>query len=322
MNNVLINACGIKSFGGINVLETCIKDIKKHSNVAILVSDQELKQRLILSGVDNITVEQKPRFTHPFLLLFSKKDLRDWVNSFDTTIHFGNFGFKTKTKDIVFIQNILPYSKKIVSLKNLLLRYFINKSIKFSALAVVQNEHVVEYLPEKFRSKIKSIGLVSRTNISPSKGKGIIAISNDLPYKNVGFIERIMHELAEIISEDHKLTLITDKKDLRYKSKVVYKSSLTSEEVKNELIKHSIYLHASSFETLCLPIFEAQDKGLIIVAPELDYTLNATSEKKYLYRYKDADNAIDSIKKAITDLKEIQSLTINSYSENWKDVLK
>ena len=322
MNNVLINACGIKSFGGINVLKSSIKDIKKYSNVAILVSDQELQQRLISSGFDNIKVEQKPRFTHPFLLLFSKKDLRDWVNSFDTTVHFGNFGFRTKTKDIVFIQNILPYSKKIVSLKNLLLRYFINKSIKFSTLAVVQNDHVIEYLPTKFKSKIKSIGSVSQTNICTSNGKGIIAISNDLPYKNIDFIERVMSDLAVNINEDYKLTLITDKKSHMKKSKVVYKSSLSSEEVRNELIKHSIYLHASSVETLCLPIFEAQDSGLIVVAPELDYALNATSEKKYLYKYKNVNNAIDSIKKAITDLKEIQSLPINSYSESWKDVLK
>ena len=322
MNNVLINACGIKSLGGINALESSIKNIKKYSNVEILVSDQELEQRLTSVGIDNVVIEQKPRFIHPFLLLFSNKDFRDWVNSFDTTIHFGNFGFKTKTKDIVFIQNILPYSKRSTSLKNLLLRYFINKSIKFSFFAVVQNEHVLDYLPPKFKSKIKNIGTISQKSVSASKGKGIIAISNNLAYKNVDFIEKVMCYLSETLNEDYPLTLITDKSIYKKNSKVTYKSSLSSKEVEAELKKHSIYFHASSVETLCLPIFEAQDNGLIIVAPNLDYALNATHEKKYLYKYKDANNAIDSINNAIKDLNGIKALTANVYCENWKDILK
>ena len=322
MNNVLINACGIKSLGGINVLESSIKNIKKNSNVQILVSDRELEKRLSSGGINNIVVEQKPRFTHPFLLLFVNKDLRDWVNSFDATIHFGNFGFKTKTKDIVFIQNILPYSNRSMTLKNLLLRYFINKSIKFSSIAVVQNEHVIDYLPPKFRSKVISIGKISQTNINTSRGKGIIAISNTLPYKNIDFIENVMDNLSEALNEEYKLTLITEKNRDMSSSKVTYISSLSSNQVKAELKKHSIYFHASSVETLCLPIFEAQENGLMVVAPNLDYALNAVHEKKYLYKYQDSSNAIDSIHSAVKDLNKINSLTINVYSESWKEILK
>ena len=322
MNNVLINACGIKSLGGINVLISSIKKIKENSNVTILVSDEKLRQKLISRGFNNIVVKDKPRFIHPFLLFFSKKDFVDWVNSFDAIIHFGNFGFRTKTKDIVFIQNILPYSENMVSIKNLLLRYFINRSIKYSLIAVVQNEHVINYLPSKYKSKIKSIGSFSQANINISKGKGIISISNNLPYKNVDFIENIMDNLSAIIGEDYRLTLVTDKESHRSESPIIYKSDLSSNEVGNELKKHSIYLHASSVETLCLPIFEAQAKGLLIVAPNLDYALNATHEMKYLYKYGDVNNAIDSIKKAIVDSNKINSLTINIYSENWKNILK
>ena len=321
MNNVLINACGIKSFGGINVLISSIKNIKENSNVTVLVSEEKLKQKLVSSGIDNIVVKEKPRFTHPFLLFFSKKDFVDWVNSFDAIIHFGNFGFKTKTKDIVFIQNILPYSKNIISIKNLLLRYFINRSIKYSLVAVVQNEHVIDYLPSKYRSKIKSIGSFSQAIIKTSKGKGIISISNNLAYKNVAFIEKVMDNLSAIIGGDYRLTLVTDKIIRGNESPITYKSDLSSNEVGNELKKHSIYLHASSVETLCLPIFEAQAKGLLIVAPNLDYAINATHEIKYLYKYGDVNDAIDSIKKAIVDLNKLNSLTINVYRENWKNIL-
>ena len=43
---------------------------------------------------------------------------------------------------------------------------------------------------------------------------------------------------------------------------------------------------------------------------------------KYLYKYGDVNSAIDSIKKAIVDLNKINSLTINIYRENWKNILK
>ena len=49
MNNVLINACGIKSLGGINVLKSSIKNINKHSTVSLLISNEKLKNELSLS---------------------------------------------------------------------------------------------------------------------------------------------------------------------------------------------------------------------------------------------------------------------------------
>ena len=46
MNNVLINACGIKSLGGINVLKSSIENINQHSNVSLLISDEKIKNEL------------------------------------------------------------------------------------------------------------------------------------------------------------------------------------------------------------------------------------------------------------------------------------
>ena len=72
-----------------------------------------------------------------------------------------------------------------------------------------------------------------------------------------------MDKLSEALNEEYKITLITEKNRDMSSSKVTYISSLSSNQVKAELKKHSIYFHASSVETLCLPIFEAQQNGQI-----------------------------------------------------------
>ena len=322
MNNILINACGIKSLGGIHVLKSSIENISQYSNVSVLVSEQQLKHKIPLGNIDNIVVKKRPRYTHPFLPLFIDKKLRDWINSFDITIHFGNFGFKTKTKDIVFVQNILPYSGTRRTVKNLILRFFINRSIAFSSTTAVQNEHVINYLPKKFHSKIKNIGLVSKSKTKTSNGRGIISISNDIDYKNVNFIEKVMNTLSDILDKNYIFTLVTDKKKVNKNSRITFKSDLSSQEVQKELEKHNIYLHASFVETLCLPIFEAPKKGLSIVAPNLDYAVNASPQKKYLYKYKNSDDAIKMVEEAIKDIEALNDLEVNLYTEDWNDILK
>ena len=323
MNNVLINACGIKSLGGINVLKSSIENINKHSNVSLIISDEKLKHELSLfSNIDSIVTVKKPRYMHPFLTIFVGRYLRDWINSFDITIHFGNFGFKTKTKDIVFVQNILPHSGIEKTLRNYILRYLINRSISFASIVVVQNEHVINYLPEKFRAKVKNIGIVSESTIKASKKKGVISISNDQKYKNVDLIEKVMNKLVEKTDSDFNITLVTNKQQIMGESKVSYLSNLPTREIDRELEKHSIFFHASAVETLCLPILEAQSKGLVVVAPDLDYANNAIQDKNYLYEYKNIEDATEKIIKAINDTDCLESIPIKLYRENWERILK
>ena len=322
MNNVLINACGIKSLGGINVLLTSIQKIKKYAKIELLVSEENLKNKLSLVNDENIVITKTPRFTHPFLPFFLNKDLKKWINSFDTIIHFGNFGFKSKTKDIVFVQNILPYSDKKISFRNIILRYLINRSIKFSFNTIVQNQHVIDYLPSKFKSKIRNIGYLSLCKITKSNGRGIVSISNNLKYKNLDFVEKVFNELIMNSDSDFNLTLILDEERKLNNPAITLKSNINSYQVEKELGNHSIYFHASSLETLCLPLFEAQKSGLLIVAPNLDYARNASFEKKYLYNHLDLHEAIRCIKNAITDLDNLESIEINTYDENWENVLK
>ena len=322
MNNVLINACGVKSLGGVNVLLTSIQKIKKYANIEILVSEDSLKNKLRVVNDEKIVVAKKPRFIHPVLPFFLNKDVKKWINSFDIIIHFGNFGFKSKTKDIVFVQNILPYSDKKFSLKMITLRYLINRSIKFSYKTVVQNQHVIDYLPSKFKSKIRNIGYLSISKITRSTGNGIVSISNNLKYKNLDFIDMVFNQLIMTTDDDFNFTLILDEDRKFNNSTISIKSNLNPYQVEKELCNHNIYFHASSVETLCLPLFEAQNSGLLVVAPNLDYARNASFEKKYLYTYLDIHEAIRCIKKAITDTKNLEPIGTNIYNENWEHILK
>ena len=323
MNNVLINACGIKSLGGINVLKSSIENINQHSNVSLLVSDEKIQNELSLSNkIDTIVTVHKPRYMHPFLSLFLSKDLRNWINSFDITIHFANFGFKTKTKDILFVQNILPHSNIEKNARNYILRFFINRSLSFASIVVVQNEHVIKYLPGKFRTKIKNIGVLSESSVKASKHQGIIAISNDLKYKNVDLIEKVMKKVREKMDCDLNITLITDKKENITNTEISYISNLSPKEIDSELKRHSIFFHASAVETLCLPILEAQSKGLVVVAPNLDYANNAVQNKDYLYEYINIEDATEKIFEAISDSDLLKSVSIKVYRENWGSILK
>ena len=87
-----------------------------------------------------------------------------------------------------------------------------------------------------------------------------------------------------------------------------------------ELIsENEIYFHASEYETVGLPLYEAQNLGLKVVAPLCSYTQYFSPESIFLY---EMNNLKDALKK-IEDAKssDIESIDTLNYSENWKIVL-
>ena len=85
------------------------------------------------------------------------------------------------------------------------------------------------------------------------------------------------------------------------------------------LSQNEIYFHASEFETVGLPLYEAQDLGLKVVAPNNPYTQYFDKDSTFLYKSNDALDAVQTIELASsTKTKNIQAL---DYSENWGKVL-
>ena len=108
MKRIVINACGLKSKGGITVFKKLIEnntDVKFY----IVYDNFELKQ---LVGNNESIFIRTPRYLQPFLNYFIKRDDLKFINNFDEIIHLGNFGFKTQN-DTRFIKG--PYYVRINS---------------------------------------------------------------------------------------------------------------------------------------------------------------------------------------------------------------
>ena len=85
------------------------------------------------------------------------------------------------------------------------------------------------------------------------------------------------------------------------------------------LSENEIYFHASNFETVGLPLYEAQELGLKVVAPLSPYTQYFDKDSTFLYEINNVNDAVEKINLAIeSKSKNIQAL---NYSENWAKVL-
>ena len=93
----------------------------------------------------------------------------------------------------------------------------------------------------------------------------------------------------------------------------------THEQTLKELSLNGIYFHASEFETVGLPLYEAQELGLKIVVPNKPYSKYFLSNNTYLYNYKSTEDAISKIYDA--GIAGEDYILANSYSENWEKVL-
>tara|TARA_Y100000591_G_scaffold296998_1_gene287626 strand:- start:33 stop:353 length:321 start_codon:yes stop_codon:yes gene_type:complete len=93
----------------------------------------------------------------------------------------------------------------------------------------------------------------------------------------------------------------------------------THDETLKVLSNNEIYFHASDHETVGLPLYEAQNLGLKVVAPISSYTQYFSSESVFLYNINDPNDALKKLKEAMSSsIKKIDTL---NYSENWKIVL-
>ena len=111
VKKIVLNACGVKSLGGLKLfLESFDFFSKTDSVVYVLYSEIEFYKDLNNQFYENPKIKfyktTNKRYLHPFLNYFLPKKVLQEINSSDAIIHFGNFGFKTIKKSFVLIQNI------------------------------------------------------------------------------------------------------------------------------------------------------------------------------------------------------------------------
>ncbi len=316
MKKIVLNACGVKSLGGLKLfLEAFDFFSKTDSKILVLYSESEFYKDLNNQFYENPRVKfyktTNKRYLHPFLNYFLPKSVLEEINNGDAIIHFGNFGFKTLKKSFVLIQNILPLVKK--DTRNVILKILMKRSMKFSNYILIQLEHLKQDIDKNFHSKIIQIGETTSSNVQIANKSGkIVLFGSNVENKNFNFMKSVLENLPN----KKKITVINPTTGMESFNVVRTETHFETLELISE---NEIYFHASEYETVGLPLYEAQNLGLKVVAPICSYTQYFSPESIFLY---EMNNLKDALKK-IEDAKssDIESIDTLNYSENWKIVL-
>ena len=307
MKKIVINLCGVKSKGGITVINNFISQ-NKSNTLYVLYDNSDLDK--YINNFDNKFIDTK-RIYHLFLNFFLDKQTLEKINSYDYIIHFGNFGFKTLKKSFVLIQNILPLVKK--DTRNVILKILMKRSMKFSNFILIQLEHLKQDIDKNFHSKIIQIGETTSSNVQIANKSGkIVLFGSNVENKNFNFMKSVLENLPN----KKKITVINPTTGMESFNVVRTETHFETLELISE---NEIYFHASEYETVGLPLYEAQNLGLKVVAPICSYTQYFSPESIFLYEMNNLEDALKKIEDAKSS--NIESIDTLNYSENWKIVL-
>ncbi len=308
MKKIVINLCGVKSKGGITVINNFISQ-NKSNKLYVLYDNSDLEQ--YIKNFDHKYITKK-RIYHLFLNFFLDKHTIEKINSFDYIIHFGNFGFKTDIKSYTLIQNILPLAKPFSSLRNFALSFAYKYSFIISDEIIVQQKHVADMVPIQHKTKI--IGSIEIKNVKQNENIGFVTIYEEIKNKNPKFQKELLREIASKF--DEKITVINlSTNNEIYKNNFNVLEDLDRNELMQVFKSHSTYIHTSEFETVGLPIYEALELGLKVVVPNLEY-INLENENIFKYEFGNYSSAINAIDESIKNLEKAYC-DVPIYYESW-----
>ena len=309
MKKIVINLCGVKSKGGITVINNYISQ-NKSNTLYVLYDNSDLEQ--YIKNFDSKYIATK-RIYHLFLNFLLDKQTIEKINSYDYIIHFGNFGFKTNIKSYTLIQNILPLVKPFSSFRNFALNFAYKYSFKITDEIIVQQKHVAEMVPNHYKTKI--IGSIEIKNIKQNEDIGFVTIYEEIKNKNPKFQKELLREIASKF--DEKITVINlSTNNEIYDSNYIVLENLDKNELMQVFRSNSTYIHTSEYETVGLPIYEALECGLKVVVPNLDY-INLENENIFKYEFGNYSSAINAIDESIKNLEKV-FCDVPIYYENWK----
>ena len=308
MKKIVINLCGVKSKGGVTVINNYISQ-NKSNTLYVLYDNSDLDK--YIKNFDNKFIDTK-RIYHLFLNFFLDKQTLEKINSYDYIIHFGNFGFKTTIKSYTLIQNILPLVKPLSSLRNFALNLAYKYTFKITDEIIVQQKHVADTIPNQYKTKI--IGSFEIKKIRQSENIGFVTIYEEIKNKNPKFQKELLREIASKF--DEKITVINlSTNNEIYKNNFNVLEDLDRNELMQVFKSHSTYIHTSEFETVGLPIYEALELGLKVVVPNLEY-INLENKNIFKYEFGNYSSAINAIDESIKNLEKVYC-DVPIYYENW-----
>ena len=308
MEKIVLNLCGVKSKGGITVINNYLSQNKDNS-LYVLYDNLDFIEKI--ENFESKYINTK-RIYHLFLNFFLDKQSTKKINSYDYIIHFGNFGFKTNIKSYTLIQNILPLVRPFSTFRNFALNFAYRYSFKISDEIIVQQKHVADMIPNQYKTKI--IGSTEIKNVKQNENIGFVTIYEEIKNKNPKFQKELLREIASKF--DEKITIINlSKNNEIYESDFNVLEDLDRDELMEVFKSHSTYIHTSEFETVGLPIYEALESGLKVIVPNLDY-INLENENIFKYEFGNYSSAINAIDDSIKNLKK-PYCDVPIYYENW-----
>ena len=313
---LVLNACGVKSLGGVKLfVEAFELLVEANTEITVLYSENEFYSELKNQSLENQYVTfiklTNKRFLHPFLKLITNRSQRKIIESSDAIVHFGNFGFRTKIKSFVLIQNILPFVLK--DLKNMILRIFISRSIKSSNYVIVQLRHVSELIGQEYENKIIEIGEIEEVTINAkNKSNNVVFFGSKISNKNYNFMVSVLKS----ISINNNITVINPPKNIT-EFNCVYTE--TQDQTLSVMSENEIYFHASEHETVGLPLYEAQNLGLKLIIPDRPYAKYFIIDNVFVYKYNDIESALEKIK--LANNYKFKKSSALLYNENWSRIL-
>lgn len=308
MKKIVINLCGVKSKGGVTVINNFISQ-NKSNTLYVLYDNSDLDK--YIKNFDSKFIDTK-RIYHLFLNFFLDKQTLEKINSYDYIIHFGNFGFKTTIKSYTLIQNILPLVKPLSSLRNFALNLAYKYTFKITDEIIVQQKHVADTIPNQYKTKI--IGSFEIKKIKQTENIGFVTIYEEIKNKNPKFQKELLREIASKF--DEKITVINlSTNNEIYENNFNVLEDLDRNELMQVFKSHSTYIHTSEFETVGLPIYEALELGLKVVVPNLEY-INPENENIFKYEFGNYSSAINAIDESIKNLEKVYC-DVPIYYENW-----
>ena len=308
MKKIVINLCGVKSKGGITVINNYISQ-NKSNTLYVLYDNSDLDK--YIKNFDSKFIDTK-RIYHLFLNFFLDKQTLEKINSYDYIIHFGNFGFKTTIKSYTLIQNILPLVKPLSSLRNFALNLAYKYTFKITDEIIVQQKHVADTIPNQYKTKI--IGSFEIKKIKQSENIGFVTIYEEIKNKNPKFQKELLREIASKFDEKITVINLSTNKEI-YENNFNVLEDLDRNELMQVFKSHSTYIHTSEFETVGLPIYEALELGLKVVVPNLEY-INLENENIFKYEFGNYSSAINAIDESIKNLEKVYC-DVPIYYENW-----
>ena len=313
MARVVLNICGVKSKGGLTVLNNFLNN---NSNLDLFIIYDNPVLESLVTKYENEFI-RVPRYFHPFLNFFINKTTKQKINNYENIIHFGNLAFKTKLKTFTFIQNILPLVAPTNSIRNLFLRIFYSYSFKISDEIIVQQEHVAKLIPNS--SEVNIIGKINNYDIEQSNKGDFIIIFENIKNKNPKFTLDLIIELSKL---DHIINVIDSENYLQKLNNINLSSKninlyndISYSQLQNLFRQNNTYIHSSEYETVGLPIYEALSNGLNVVLPDREY-FQLNVQNVFKYKLNNLESAVTACKNSATK-QHSKILNVPIYHEDW-----